>query len=303
MMQDKPQKTVLIVGCGYIGQRVAALLPASRFDVTGVVRSDASRERLATAGVRAVCLDLDRLEAGIDWECRFADVFYFAPPPTAGLQDLRIRAFLDSLQGKMSVRRIVYISTSAVYGDCQGAWITEAQPINPATPRGHRRQDAEQQLLAWCEAQATQWIILRVPGIYGPGKLPLERLREGKPVLQEADSPYTNRIHADDLAAICVAAMHSSAGNSVYNVSDGHPSNMTDYFFRVADAAGLPRPPVVSREEAATVLSPGMLSFLQDSRRMDNSKLLQELKVELQYPDLDAGLASCFSRGDMYADS
>ena len=294
-MQDKPQKTVLIVGCGDIGRRVAALLPASRFDVTGVVRSDESRERLATAGVSAVCLDLDRLESGTDWECRSADVFYFAPPPPAGQQDLRMRAFLDTLRGEMSVRRIVYISTSAVYGDCQGAWITETQPLNPATPRGHRRQDAEQQLLAWSRAQATQWIILRVPGIYGPGKLPLERLRKGTPVLREEDSPYTNRIHADDLAAICVAAMHSSIFNTVYNVSDGQPSNMTDYFFRVADAAGLPRPPVVNCEEAQAVLSPGMLSFLQDSRRMDNSKLLRELGIELQYPDLAAGLVSCFA--------
>jgi nucleoside-diphosphate-sugar epimerase len=296
-MQDKPQKTVLIVGCGDIGRRVAALLPASRFDVTGVVRSDASRERLATAGVRAVCLDLDRLESGIDRECQSADIFYFAPPPPVGQEDLRMRAFLGTLRGEMSVRRIVYISTSAVYGDCQGTWITETQPLNPATPRGHRRQDAEQQLLAWCRAQATEWIILRVPGIYGPGKLPLERLRKGAPVLREEDSPYTNRIHADDLAAICVAAMHGSPSNDVYNVSDGHPSNMTDYFFRVADAAGLPRPPVVSREEARAVLSPGMLSFLQDSRRMDNSKLLRNLGIELQYPDLAAGLASCFADG------
>jgi len=114
-------------------------------------------------------------------------------------------------------------------------------------------------------------------------------------VLREKDSPYTNRIHADDLAAICVAAMHSPVANTVYNVSDGHPGNMTDYFFRVADAAGLPRPPEVSREEAQTVLSAGMLSFLQDSRRMDNSKLLGELEIELQYPDLEAGLRSCFT--------
>ena len=296
-MQDKPQKTVLIVGCGAIGRRVAALLPASRFDVTGVVRSDASREQLATVGVRAVCVDLDQPKPGIDRECRNADIYYFAPPSPAGQQDLRMRAFLGTLQDVMSVRRVVYISTSAVYGDCQGAWITEAQPLNPATPRGHRRQDAEQQLLAWCQGRATQWIILRVPGIYGPGKLPLERLRKGTPVLCEQDAPYTNRIHADDLASICVAAMHSAISNTVYNVSDGHPGNMSDYFFRVADAAGLPRPPVVNREEAQAVLSPGMLSFLQDSRRMDNSKLLRDLGIELQYPDLAAGLAAWFQGG------
>lgn len=293
-MQYKPLKTVLIVGCGDIGRRVAMLLPADRYDVAGVVRSNESAGRLAKSGVRAVCVDLDRLAPGTDWGCRNADVFYFAPPPPVGEQDLRMRAFLGSLQDTKSVRRIVYISTSAVYGDCQGAWITETQPLNPATPRGHRRQDAEQQLRAWCEVHTTQWIILRVPGIYGPGKLPLERLRNGTPVLREEDSPYTNRIHADDLAAICIAAMHRSLPDTVYNVSDGHPGNMTDYFFKVADAAGLPRPPVVSRAEAQTVLSPGMLSFLQDSRRIDNRKLLEELGIELKFPNLAAGLADCF---------
>ena len=297
-MQDKPQKTVLIVGCGGIGRRVAARLPASRFNVTGIVRSGESVEALAKAGVRAVCIDLDRPDPGmehyLEQDCRDSDIFYFAPPPPAGEKDLRMQAFLGVLSGKTGVRRIVYISTSAVYGDCHGAWITESQPLNPTTPRGQRRQDAEQQLRDWCRTHAVQWVILRVPGIYGPGKLPLARLRKGTPVLREADAPYTNRIHADDLAAICVAAMHSSIANTVYNVSDGHPGNMTDYFFRVADAAGLPRPPEVSREEAQTTLSVGMLSFLQDSRRMDNGKLLHELGIQLQYPNLDAGLADCF---------
>ena len=293
-MQDKPLNTVLIVGCGYIGRRVAALLVAEKYVVTGVVRSRDSANKLREAGVDVVCVDLDRLPEDPDWGCSEADVFYFAPPPPSGDQDLRLQAFLDSLRGKMTVRRLVYISTSAVYGDCHGAWITEDQALDPTTARGHRRLDAEQQLRDWCWSYKAQWVILRVPGIYGPGKLPLERLRKGWPVLRESDAPYTNRIHADDLASICVAAMRSRHCNTVYNVSDGHPGNMTDYFFRVADAAGLPRPPEVSREEAQSVLSAGMLSFLNDSRRMDNSKLLDKLEIELRYPELDAGIESCF---------
>ena len=295
-MQYKPLKTVLILGCGYIGRRVAALLAPEKYVVSGVVRSRESTEKLAECGVGAICADLDQPLAGVDWGCHEADIYYFAPPPSAGEQDLRMRAFLDSLPGKLAVRRMVYISTSAVYGDCHGAWITETQPLQPTTPRGWRRLNAEQQLRAWCERHEVQWMILRVPGIYGPDKLPLQRLRKGTPVLRETEAPYTNRIHADDLAAICVAAMQSTHCNQVYNVSDGHPGNMTDYFFRVADAAGLPRPPQVSREEAASVLSAGMLSFLNDSRRMDNSKLLHELGVELRDPGLDAGLKQCFGR-------
>ena len=294
-MQDKPYKTVLITGCGYIGRRVAGLLQGEGYPVTGCVRRKESAAQLDRSGIEAVMVDLDQPAAKPAWAHGFDMVFYFAPPPSRGEQDPRMQGFLEVLDVEAPPRRIVYISTSAVYGDCQGAWISESQTVAPATPRGHRRLDAEQRLRAWCNAHDTQWIILRVPGIYGPGKLPLARLREGTPVLREEDSPYTNRIHADDLAAVCVAAMHSPLANTVYNVSDGHPSNMTDYFFRVADAAGLPRPPTVSRAEAQQVLSAGMLSFLNDSRRMSNSKMLNELAVTLRYPDLDAGLSSCFT--------
>ena len=293
-MQDKPYKTVLIVGCGYIGRRVAALLQAAACRVTGSVRSEPSRVALEQAGIEARLLDLDQPDNEHDGVRGYDAVLYFAPPQPEGDRDLRMQAFLRLLDTRVPPRRMVYISTSAVYGDCQGAWITESQPVNPATARGQRRLDAEQQLCAWCGAHGVQWMLLRVPGIYGPGKLPLARLRKGTPVLAEMDSPYTNRIHGDDLAAICVAALFSPHADEIYNVSDGHPSNMTDYFFRVADAAGLPHPPTIDREEAGRVLTRGMLSFLNDSRRMRNDKLLNELDVSLNYPDLDAGLKSCF---------
>ena len=293
-MQDKPLKTVLIVGCGYIGRRVARLLPASQYDVTGCVRSTESAVALKAFGVNALSINLDQTGQPVNWAAGYEAVFYFAPPPAAGRQDTRMRNFLRVLDKENAPRRIVYISTSAVYGDCGGAWITETQALNPTTDRGFRRLDAERQLTAWCQTHKTQWIILRVPGIYGPGKLPLARLRKGTPVLREQEAPYTNRIHADDLATICMAATSSAMYNTVYNVSDGHPGNMTDYFFRVADAAGLPRPPTVTRAQAELVLSAGMISFLNDSRRLRNDKMLEELDIQLQYPDLTTGLADCF---------
>jgi nucleoside-diphosphate-sugar epimerase len=273
---------------------VAVLLHARGQYVTGLVRSPASAGQLRELGIDALCLDLDDGASPIPRSDKFGGLCYLAPPPSTGVQDTRMRGFLESLDKTTLPRRIVYISTSAVYGDCRGEWITEEQPLQPATERGRRRLDAERRLQAWAARHGVEWVILRVPGIYGPGKLPLERLRKGLPVLREAEAPCTNRIHADDLATICVAALDSDHHNTVYNVSDGHPSTMTDYFFRVADAAGLPRPPVVSREEAQQVLSAGMLSFLQDSRRMSNQKLLRDLRVTLRYPDLESGLRSCF---------
>lgn len=288
-MEDKPEIPVLIVGCGYIGRRVGARLAAGQHAVTGLVRSAASVAELRAAGI-------DTLQADLDGEIPLLaarEIYYFAPPPAAGDHDTRMQRVLAALA--VPPRRIVYISTSAVYGDCNGAWIDETQAVAPTTGRGRRRLDAERQLVAWAAAHGSQWVILRVPGIYGPGKLPLARLQQGLPVLRESDAPYTNRIHGDDLASICIAAMQSTHHDTVYNVSDGHPGNMTDYFFRVADAAGLPRPPVVSRDEADAVLSAGMLSFLNDSRRMKNDRMLRELGVRLQYPELGAGLKSCFS--------
>jgi nucleoside-diphosphate-sugar epimerase len=287
-------ESVLIVGCGHVGRRVAVLLHARGQRVTGLVRSSASANQLRALDIDALSLDLDDGAWAVPRLGDFGGLCYLAPPPSSGVQDTRMRGFLESLDKTSLPQRIVYISTSAVYGDCRGDWITEDQPVQPATNRGLRRLDAERQLQAWAARHGVEWVILRVPGIYGPGKLPLERLRKGLPVLREADAPYTNRIHADDLAAICVSALDSAHHDTVYNVSDGHPSTMTDYFFRVADAAGLPRPPVVSREQAQQVLSEGMLSFLQDSRRMSNQKLLRELGITLRYPDLETGLRSCF---------
>jgi nucleoside-diphosphate-sugar epimerase len=284
-MEYKPENPVLIVGCGYIGRRVAALLQSAGRRVTGLVRSAESALALQREGIDPLQLDLD----GVLPPRAVRELYYFAPPPAQGDHDTRMQHLLVSLAGPL--RRIVYISTSAVYGDCGGAWIDETHPTVPTTGRGRRRLDAEHQVSAWAAANGGEWVILRVPGIYGPGKLPLERLRKGLPVLRESDAPYTNRIHADDLASICVAAMQSPHHDTVYNVSDGHPGNMTDYFFRVADAAGLARPPEVSRAEADRVLSAGMLSFLQDSRRLVNDKLINELGIILKYPDLRTGLA------------
>lgn len=293
-MEDKPNNAVLIAGCGDIGLRVAQRLQAAGRRVTGLVASARGSERLRTAGVAMCRCDLDRAAPATGCIPDGGSVVYLVPPPPAGESDSRVQRFLDVLGRGVVPRRIVYISTSAVYGDCGGAWIAEDQPLRPTSARGRRRLDAERRLQAWTEIRETRLVILRVPGIYGPGKLPLARLRDGLPVLREAEAPWTNRIHADDLAAICVAALTAPDPSGVYNVSDGHPSNMTDYFNRVADAAGLPRPPAVSRAEAEGVLTTGMLSFLQDSRRMKNDRLLCELGITLLYPDLEAGLAACF---------
>jgi nucleoside-diphosphate-sugar epimerase len=217
-------------------------------------------------------------------------IFYFAPPLGGGPWDTRMRNFCAAIDREHAPSKVVYVSTSGVYGDCGGAWVTEETPVNPQTSRAKRRYDAEKVLGEWGRRNGVPVVTLRVTGIYGPGRLPLGRLQQGDPVLLEEESPPTNRIHADDLAAVCVAAAERGEGGEVYNVSDGQPGTMTQYFNAAADLLGLPRPPQVAMAEARQVMSPTMLSYLTETRRMDNRLMRERLGVTLRYPDLKSGL-------------
>jgi len=280
---------IFIIGCGDIGLRVARLWQARGGTVQALARSDEAAARLVSAGVLPVRGDLDEPASLLSLPLDGATVYYFAPPPGQGDGDARMRAFVAA--GRRPAR-VVYISTSGVYGNRAGAWVDEDTLPAPATDRARRRLDAETVLRAWGRKSGVKVNILRVGGIYGPGRWPLERLRAGTPVLREEECGYTNRIHADDLAAICVAAAERGGDDRIYNVSDGSNGTMTQYFYAVADRFGLPRPPALPMAEAMQQLSPAMLSYLTESRRMDNRRLLNELEVTLRYPDLAAGLAA-----------
>lgn len=288
---------VIIVGCGDIGRRVAVLWHARGATVIGIVRHAAKAAELRAIGIEVVRADLDRPETLKQIDFSSSLLYYFAPPAPAGANDVRMRAFLDLLAEGRIPQKIVYISTTGVYGDQNGAWVNEDSEVAPQSARGRRRLDAENALGAWGRQQPAAVVILRVPGIYGPGRLPVDAIRSRRPVVQESECGFTNRIHADDLAQACIAAADHGRADTIYNVSDGNPGTMTDYFNRVADALGLCRPPIVSRAEAARVLSAEMLSYLDESRRIDNRRMLAELKVTLRYPDLETGLKASVVSG------
>ncbi len=290
---------VLIVGCGDIGRRIAARVAPRR--LLALVRSAESAERLRSQGITPFQADLDADPDVLDVPVAGHEVFYLAPPPGEGERDDRVARVCRRWRGDSLPQRLVYLSTSAVYGDCAGAWIDESAALRPASARGRRRLDAENQWRRWSGETGVPVVVLRVPGIYACDRLPVKRLRAGLPVLSPGDSPYTNRIHADDLAQVCLAAMARGTAGGAYNVADGQPTTMTDYFFKVADCLGLPRPPVVDRQTAEQRLSASMLSFLAESKRLDNRLMLRQLGVRLQYPDLTAGLAGC--RSETAADS
>jgi nucleoside-diphosphate-sugar epimerase len=282
--------SVLIVGCGDIGRRVAARWQGVA--VTGLVSSAASAEQLQQSGITPWQANLDDPASLTDLLVAGALVYYFAPPPATGTRDPRMGHFLAAIDPERLPARIVYISTSGVYGDRGGEWVNEDTPPNPQVDRARRRYDAEQQLRHFGQEHGVAVVILRVGGIYGPGRLPVKRLQDRVPIIHEHLAPSTNRIHAEDLAQICVAAARRGRADTVYNVSDGTNSNMTEYFNTVADFLKLPRPPTIDWEEAERSLSAGMLSYLKESRRMDNRRMLEELGAELEYPTLEAGLAA-----------
>jgi len=284
-----------IIGCGYIGKKIARLLIARDISSSCFVKSEISKETCLEINVPAKLFNLDKegLELNKSQLKEFdkSILAYLAPPQRNGLTDERMANFISALEAVDAVpHKVVLISTTGVYGDCKGEWIDESRIALPKADRAHRRLDAEKQLIEYCEKNNVQYIVFRVPGIYAPDKLPVKRITSGEPIVRAADSGYTNRIHADDLSALCVEALLCEISSGIYNCCDGQPSTMNDYFTQVADALGYPRPQEISLSKARQTLSEGMLSYLAESKRISNKKLRCHFKTEFKYPSLKEGL-------------
>ena len=271
---------LLILGCGDVGMRLLPLL-RGRFRIFAVTTQEERRQALRAAGAIPMIADLDR-PATLARIARLAQtIVHLAPPQSHGDVDRRTRNLVAILPDGA---RLVYVSTSGVYGDCGGEWVDETCPLRPRNARAVRRVDAEKVLRAWAKRAHGRVAILRVPGIYGDGRLPVERLKKGTPALRQDDDVYTNHIHADDLAHIIVAALFRGAPCRVYHAVDDSEMKMGDYFDAVADALALPRPPRLPFEVLQRQVSPMMLSFMSESRRLSNRRIKEELGVRLRYP-------------------
>lgn len=257
--------------------------------------SSASRvASLRTAGATPLLGNLDRAAQLQRLAGLAQHVVYLAPPASEGWTDPRVRAFTTALRRRGDApRTAVYASTSGVYGDCQGEWVSETRPLAPHTARAHRRVQAEYAMRFWARSSGVRASILRIPGIYAPdreGGTPRARLEKATPVLQAQDDVYTNHIHADDLARACWRALWLGKPLRVYNVSDQSGLKMGDYFDLAADVYGLPRPPRVSRASARDQLPVMLLSFMEESRRLDATRMDKELRLRLRYPTVHSGL-------------
>ena len=284
--------TLLIVGCGDVGLRVLKRLH-SRWRVVALTSSAARVGDLRAAGAVPIVGNLDE-PATLGRLAGLADaVLHLAPPPGEGASDPRTLNLLHALARRGRVQRIVYGSTSGVYGDCAGARIDETRSVAPANARAHRRVDAERRLRWYGRAFGACVTILRIPGIYAldrEGGDPRVRVARGMPALVAADDVYTNHIHADDLARACAAALLRGAPQRVLHVCDDTELKMGDYFDLVAELHGLPRPPRIDRATARAQLSPMQMSFMAESRRLDNTRLKHELRLRLRYPTVSEGL-------------
>ena len=268
-------KRLLVAGFGDIARR-GLLMLSSRFEPRLLSRSNG--------------INLDQRDSLASLEPADA-VLHCAPPPQTGETDTRTGNLLAALSGlRILPTRFVYISTSGVYGDCGGSLVDETRAVNPQSDRARRRVDAEEQLALWCKPRGVALIVLRAPGIYAGDRLPIKRLRAGTPVLRAADDVYTNHIHADDLAAICVRALEDDARPGIYNASDDTQMKMGDWFDLVADMKELPRAPRIALAEAPGRIPPALLSFMNESRRLDNGRLKHTLGVRLRYPTVREGL-------------
>jgi len=279
---------LLIVGCGDVGQRLLRLLPKS---LCPLVLSRRPAADWRAFRVRPLAGDLDD-PAGLWRLAGIADaVVHLAPPQQQGRRDQRTRALIAALDRGPPPRRFVYVSTTGVYGDCEGRQIDETAPRRAQTPRALRRVDAEDRLRDWARRRGVRLAILRAPGIYASDRdgHPRERLLAGRPLLDADDDVFTNHIQADDLARTCWRALFQGAPLRAYNVVDDSDRRMGEHFDLAADVLGLPRAPRLPRAELARQLSEMQMSFMSESRRIGNARLKRELGLRLRYPLPEGG--------------
>lgn len=284
-------KQLFVAGSGYTGSRVAQAAHRAGWRVTCHLREQSKAEPLAAAGCATLVCSMDHSEDIPYLPLVGAVLLYCVPPQGGGSIDLRARSFCAALErdGQFPAR-IVYLSATSVYGDTGGALVDERSPTPATSAMGKRRLDAERLFQEFGQRHGIPVVVLRISGIYGPGRLPLMQISQGQPLLKEELAKPSNRIHVEDLVQVCLAALER--GEGIYNVSDGHPASMTAYFNACADALGLPRQPQVDLDEARRTMPPLLFNYFVESRVVDNRRMLTELKVVVRYPTVAEGLAA-----------
>lgn len=289
------------MGCGDVGLRLLAQRKSRPANVR-IIATARRPEQLAeirAAGALPLACDLDNRRSVARLAGLGGWLIHLAPPQDTGKVDRRTNALIAACGRRAWRAHVVgkrlrwsYVSTSGVYGDHQGAWVSETSALKPSNVRAVRRVAAEQSLRAFGKRSGVHVALLRAPGIYAENRLPIDRLRQGLPALLPDEDVFTNHIHAAELARACWLALWRGRPGRSYNISDDTRLKMGDYFDTVAEALQLPRPLRLPMAELSQKVSPMMLSFMRDSRRLRNDRMKTELRLRLRVPDVNALLAS-----------
>ncbi len=286
---DSRNGNMLILGCGYVGKRLGEACVHAGMQVFGTTRSRQGAGALRQAGIEPVVTSFpadipkDILQ-GCDTVLDSIPLERSEGSICAGQP-----GWLPALVRCMPhIRWAGYLSATSVYGDANGAWVDEAWPCKPTSKRGIERLKAEN---AWLQSGAPVEIF-RLAGIYGPERNIIARLKAGEYRAVQWNPPhYSSRIHVDDIVAAIMAAIHTPKPGRVVNLADDEPLAHAHYVAELARAIGAPAPVILTPEEGKRQLSPSMIDFFRDNKRVSNSLLHLELLPELQYPNFRVGLA------------
>ncbi|MBU9697950.1 SDR family oxidoreductase [Rhodobacteraceae bacterium HSP-20] len=277
-------KTLLSIGHGYSAQALARRLLPAGWTVIGTTRNTQTAQALHEAGVEPLLLPAPLAPA----LSRATHVLTSVAPDATG--DPILRDHADELR-RAAPEWAGYLSTTAVYGDHAGGWVDEDTPPDPATARGKARAAAE----ADWSALGLPLHIFRLAGIYGPGRGPFEKVRDGTARRIIKAGQVFSRIHVDDIARVVEASMLHPRPGAIYNVCDDDPAPPEDVIGHAAELLGLPLPPAIPYEQAD--LTPMARSFYAESKRVRNDRIKAELGVRLLYPTYREGLAALLAQG------
>jgi nucleoside-diphosphate-sugar epimerase len=279
-------RTLLSLGHGYSARALARLLLPEGWQVIGTTRDPEKMDTLRATGVSPLLWEADGIRAALD---QATHVLVSTAPKEGTDPALRL---IGSAMADHAKRLdwVGYLSTTAVYGDHQGGWVDEDTPLTPASDRGQARVRAERD---WAAIDDLPLHIFRLAGIYGPGRGPFAKVRNGTARRVIKENQVFSRIHVDDIALALFASIRQPSPGAVYNLCDDDPAPPQDIIACAAELLGLPIPPKVSFEEAD--LSPMARSFYGESKRISNTRLRKELGVSLLYPDYRSGLMAILS--------
>ncbi|KTC81663.1 NAD-dependent epimerase/dehydratase family protein [Legionella brunensis] len=251
----------LIIGYGYCGFHLARYLLAKQLSVTVVSRH--LDNTFLLPGLNHLCHNIDE---PFIWEKPDTIIYYLIPPIGDNKEDLGLKRFLES--SHLDVSKVIYFGSSGVYGDHHGAWVDEYSPCYIYSARQQRRLDAEAQWLTFCQKKAIPAIILRIAGIYGPSRLPVESAIAQVPIVHPPSAPYTNHVYVEDLVSISFQLAAKINVSSIYNIADGNPAPLGTLQQEVAQILKLTHASYESWEAAWERASPMKKEFMQASRRL-----------------------------------